>query len=203
MSRMNIVSVATLALAVLIASPFTTQAAAQVQPSPAAPEPLAPEPESWELTPFVGFAFAGNLENTPATFGAALGYGLTSRVTVEGDLSFVPGGTQGVISEFDTSLWALSANLLYHFVDDPDRDFTPYAAAGLGLLHGNADVENVTPLVEDDTSNVFSWNLGGGVKAAMNERWGIRADLRFFNGDEFAADHWRLYGGVIIRNIGG
>jgi hypothetical protein len=57
-------------------------------------------------------------------------------------------------------------------------------------------------MVEDDTTNAFSWNLGGGVKAAMNERWGVRADLRFFNGDDFAADHWRLYGGVIIRNIG-
>ena len=37
------------------------------------------------------------------------------------------------------------------------------------------------------------------VKTAMSERWGLRADLRFFNGDDFAPDHWRLYGGVVIR----
>jgi opacity protein-like surface antigen len=176
-------------------------ASAQAQPSPAAPEPMAPEPDTWEITPFVGFGFAGNLENTPAAFGAALGYGLTRRVSVEGDLSFVLGGTQGVITQFDTSLWAITGNILYHF-NDPDQDFTPYAAAGLGLLHGNADVEDITPLVDDDTSNAFSWNLGGGVKAAMNERWGVRADLRFFNGDDFASDHWRLYGGVILRGLG-
>jgi hypothetical protein len=28
------------------------------------------------------------------------------------------------------------------------------------------------------------------------------ADLRFFNGDDFAPDHWRLYGGVVIRQFG-
>lgn len=193
-----IIAIATLALALGLSG----SAAAQVQPSPAAPEPMAPEPESWDLTPFVGFGFAGNLENTPAAFGVALSYGLTGRVAVEGDLSFAPKGEQGVITQFDTSLWSLTANVLYHF-NEPDRDFTPYVAGGLGLLHGNADVEDITPIVEDDTSNVFSWNLGGGVKAAMNERWGLRGDLRFFNGDDFAPDHWRLYGGVIIRGIGG
>lgn len=193
---------ATLALVLALGGVASAQTAAQVQPSPAAPEPMAPQPESWELTPFVGFGFAGNLENTPAAFGAALGYGLTPRVSVEGELSFVPGGSQGVITEFDTSLWALTGNVLYHFANDPDRDFTPYVAAGLGLLHGNAEVEDVTPIVDDDTSNAFSWNLGGGVKAAMNERWGLRADLRFFNGDDFASDHWRLYGGVILRGLG-
>jgi opacity protein-like surface antigen len=198
MKEINRIAVITLALVVALAG----AAAAQVQPAPAAPEPMSPEPESWEVTPFVGFGFAGNLENTPAAFGAALGYGLTPRVSIEGDLSFVPGGTQGVIAEFDTSLWSLSANLLYHFINDTDRDFTPYAAAGLGLMHGNAEAEDITPIIDDDTSNVFSWNLGGGIKAAMNERWGVRADLRFFNGDDFASDHWRLYGGVTIRNLG-
>lgn len=198
MKRINRIAVFTLALCVALAG----GAAAQVEPDPAAPEPMSPQPESWEVTPFIGFGFAGKLENTPAAFGAAVGYGLTRRVSVEGDLSFAPGGRQGVIEEFDTSLWSLSANVLYHFVEDADRDFTPYAAAGLGLMHGNAEAEDLTPIADDDTSNAFSWNLGGGVKTAMNERWGLRADLRYFNGDDFAADHWRLYGGVIIRGIG-
>lgn len=56
----------------------------------------------------------------------------------------------------------------------PDANFTPYAAAGLGVLSGNADVENVTDLVDDDTSTVFGFNFGGGVKTAMNDNWGLR-----------------------------
>lgn len=172
-----------------------------VQPSPTAPDRLPPEPEAFSLTPFIGLGFSGNLENAPAAFGVALGYGLAPRLTVEGDLSFAPGGEQGVITQFDTRVWSLSGNVLYHFVPEA-QDFTPYVAGGLGLLSGNADIEAVTPVVDDDTSTVLAWNFGGGVKTAMNENWGLRADLRFFNGDDFAPDHWRLYGGVIFRRLG-
>ena len=70
------------------------------------------------------------------------------------------------------------------------------------MLSGDADIEEISPLVTDDTSTVLSWNFGGGLKTAMNERWGLRTDLRYFNGDDFAPDHWRLYAGVILRRIG-
>jgi opacity protein-like surface antigen len=196
------IACAAAALMAALAGPAWAQSTtSQVQPSPAAPEPLPPEPEGFNLTPFLGVGFSGNLENSPAAFGVAVGYGLTPRVVVEGELSFAPGGEQGVITEFDTSVWSLSANVLYHFIGEAEN-FTPYAVGGLGVLNGDADVENITPLVEDDTSSVFSWNLGGGVKTAMNENWGLRADLRFFNGKDFAPDHWRLYGGVVLRRIG-
>jgi opacity protein-like surface antigen len=170
------------------------------QPSPTAPQALDAEAEAFNLTPFVGFGFAGNLENTPGSFGVALGYGLSPRVGIEGDLYFAPGGEQGVVTPFDTSVWSLSANVLYHFLGN--EDFTPYAATGLGFLSGDADAENLTPLVTDDTSTVLAWNFGGGIKTAMNDRWGVRGDLRYFNGDDFAPDHWRLYAGVVLRRIG-
>lgn len=200
MRQVFTIAAATLTLALALSSPAAAQRTSPVQPSPTAPEPLPPEPEEFNITPFLGLGFSGNLENAPATFGVAVGYGLTSRVAVEGDLSFSPGGQQGEIFEFDTSVWSLSGNVLYHFT--PAQDFTPYVAAGLGILSGNADVEDFATVVDDDTSTVFGWNFGGGIKTAMNERWGLRADLRYFNGDDFAPDHWRLYGGVVIRGIG-
>jgi hypothetical protein len=50
---------------------------------------------------------------------------------------------------------------------------------------------------------VLAWSLGGGgVKTAMNQNWGLRVDLRFFDGDDLAPDHWRLYGRVILRRFG-
>lgn len=200
MRRYIISTAAALALFSALAGFASAQTTSGTQPAPAGPAPLPVEPEAFTLTPFLGFGFSGNLENTPATFGVALGYGLTPNVAVEADLSFAPGGEQGVITEFDTSVWSLSGNVLYHFT--PDLDFTPYVAAGLGILSGDADVEDLTPLVTDDTSTVFAWNFGGGLKTAMSERWGLRADLRYFNGDDFAPDHWRLFGGVVIRRIG-
>jgi opacity protein-like surface antigen len=157
------------------------------------------EPEGFTVTPFLGLGFAGDFENNPTAFGVAAGYGVTERVSVEGDLYFAPDGEQGELIEFGTSIWALSANVLYNFAGQ--TGFTPYVAGGLGMLSADADAEDLG-LTEDDTSTQFAWNWGGGVKSALSDRFGLRADLRFFNADDLAPDHWRLYGGVSIRNIG-
>jgi len=121
-------AVAILALSHALAAPASAQTP-QVKPSPQAPEALPPETEAFHLTPFVGLGFAGNLENTPGTFGAALGYGWTPRVTVEGDFFVAPGGEQGVIEAFDTNVWSLSANVLYHFIRESSRPTSPRASA--------------------------------------------------------------------------
>jgi opacity protein-like surface antigen len=96
-------------------------------------------------------------------------------------------------------VWSVSANLLYNFTGQ--TGFTPYVAGGIGVLGADADAEDLG-LAEDNTSTEFAWNWGGGAKTALSDRWGLRADLRFFNGDELVPDHWRLFGGVTIRNIG-
>ena len=160
--------------------------------------PLPPEPEGVTLTPFLGLGFAGDFENTPAAFGAALGYGMDNRVSVEGELFFAPGGEQGPLTEFDTSVTSLSANVLYHFSAE---EFSPYVTGGIGAMFAFTNASD-TGLVEDDNDTAFAWNWGGGIKTAMNERFGLRADLRYFNASDLVPDHWRLYGGVIIRQLG-
>lgn len=166
------------------------------EPSPDAPAPLGSEPESFNITPFVGLGMGGDFENTPATFGGAVGYGIDERWSVEGELAFTPSGEQGILAEFDTSVWTLSFNALYHFTAE---DFSPYLTAGLGVIGADAEINDVDI---DDSDTKFGLNFGGGLKTAMNEHWGIRADLRYFNGDDLAPDHWRLYAGVIFRRIG-
>jgi opacity protein-like surface antigen len=163
-----------------------------------APAPLPPEPDNFTLTPFIGVGFGGDLESAPATLGVAVAYGLTPRWAVEGDLHFEPDAEQGELFEFDTSLWALSANLLYHFTGER---VTPYVAAGLGFATVDANLED-TGLLADDTSTELVWNWGGGIKTALSERFGIRADMRYFTGDDLVPDLWRIYGGVVIRRIG-
>ena len=157
------------------------------------------EPEGFTLTPFIGLGFAGDFENSPTAFGVAGGYGITEHVSLEGDLYFAPDGEQGEPTEFGTSIWSLSANVLYNF--SGQTGFTPYLAGGVGMLSATAEAEDLG-LAEDDTSKEFAWNWGGGAKTALSDRWGLRVDLRFFNGDELVPDHWRLFGGVTIRNIG-
>lgn len=157
------------------------------------------EREGFSITPFVGLGFAGDFENSPTAFGVAAGFGITERVSIEGDLYFAPDGEQGELIEFETSIWSVSGNVLYNFAGQ--TGFTPYVAGGLGMLSADANAEDLG-LAADDTSTEFAWNWGGGVKSALSDRFGLRADLRFFNGDELAPDHWRLFAGVTIRNIG-
>lgn len=198
MKRIQMVgSTACAALLFVAGSAAAQQTPEPVRPAPTAPAPLPPEAESFNVTPFLGFGLGGDLENTPATFGAALGYGVNERWSVEGELAFTPGGEQGILTEFDTSIWTLSANVLYHFTAD---NFSPYVTGGLGLMGADADIP--ATIDADDSTTEFAWNWGAGIKTAMNQNWGLRADLRFFNGDDLAPDHWRLYGGVVIRRIG-
>ena len=73
-------------------------------------------------------------------------------------------------------------------------------AVGLGILSASTNADEVSN-IEDDTSTNFGWNWGGGIKAAVSPRFGVRADLRYFAGDDLAPDHWRLYGGVVLRRL--
>ncbi|MGE0594055.1 MAG: outer membrane protein [Vicinamibacterales bacterium] len=198
-----------LALVLALAQPSSAQQAntpllqqqTAAQPTQTAPDALPPDPGTFSVTPFVGIAFGGNLESTPGQFGIAAGYAMTERLTVEGEFFAAPGAEVGVLDSFETDIYSVSANILYHFLDSSEN-FTPYGAVGLGALIGNTDLAERFDDVEDDSSTALSFNVGGGVKAAMNERWGVRLDARYFNGDDFAPDHWRVYAGVIFRGIG-
>jgi len=180
-------------------APATPPAQPQ-QPTLTAPEP---ETEGFTLTPFLGGGFGGSLESGSVSFGLGVGYGVSERVTLEGELGILPSGTMGVPTEFDTSAWSLNANVLYHFT--AQEHFTPYATAGIGVLSANPDLsddvfDDVSATdASDDTS--FSWNLGAGLKSAFNDRLGIRGDLRYFNASGLAPDFWRLYAGLTVRGF--
>ena len=183
---------------VAASAPASAQTAPAAQEPEPAFSPLGPETEGFSVTPFLGAGFAGDFENSPAEFGVALGYGANERISLEAELGIGPNGSQGDVIAFDTSVWTLSGNVLYHFAQP---DFTPYVTAGVGVMGADNDIDDLFPDVDADTT-AFAWNLGGGLKTALNDRIGLRADLRYFNARDVAPDHWRAYGGVMIRGIG-
>lgn len=186
--------------ATFASAPASAQTTTTAQDPAPAFTPLAPEPEGLTLSGFLGVGFAGDYDNAPAAFGAALGYGANSNVSLEGEVAFVPAGEQGTLTTFDSSMFTLSGNVLYHFLGT--EQFTPYATAGIGMMNTDAEAEG-TDLIEDDTRFGFAWNWGGGLKTALSDRIGLRADLRYFNArEDLAPDHWRMYGGVVIRRLG-
>jgi opacity protein-like surface antigen len=160
---------------------------------PAAAQSVA-EPNTVTVTPFLSSSFgvSQNLDRSLG-FGAAVGYDFASFLGVEfefGHVFDVVGGDDNL----DWSLTNYSVNALYYF--DVPR-VTPYATFGIGWERSNPrfDVPDPLALVVGPSTEV-AWNIGGGVKAELTDRLIGRVDLRRFQVNDFAPDHWRLYGGL-------
>src|SRR5574338_712647 len=173
MHRLGILSkhmmavVVTAACAVLWASPAMAQA-----PGPAG------QVGHWNITPFIGAAFAGDLEGGSLALGAAAGYNWSRQITFEGEFSAVPSAREGVLLKFDANAWNLTGNVLYHFARE--RRFHPYIAGGSVSGHASADLSQTNAAIEraglDDTNTSFIVNAGAGVERALNDRVNLRGD---------------------------
>ena len=182
--------------AFFLAAPAMAQTTAQTPAKEPATAPL--EVERWTVTPFIGAGFSGDLENSPLNLGAALGYNVTSRVTIEGQFAYM-GAEQGDLVQFDTNVYTLDANVLYHFTEQfAERRWTPYVALGLGMIRANADIDTTDPIFQalDDSTTKLAVNFGGGVKTGISDNVQVRGDLRYYTGDDLAPSFWRATVGV-------
>jgi opacity protein-like surface antigen len=176
-----------------------TSARAQATQPGSAAGPV--EAGHWTVTPYATFPFAGDLEGGAAGLGIAGGYNWSSRIGIEADLEVVPTVTEGVLVTFDASTWNLTGNVLYHFRAQRDR-WTPFVVAGLGVGHGSTDVLSNDPILQqfgaNDSTTGLVTNLGGGLKYYLNDRFGLRGDLRYYTGHDLIPDHVRLSFGLGI-----
>ena len=153
------------------------------------------EPRSITATPFVGVSFGtGSGRNSSIGLGGAVGYDFTSNLGFEAELGHV----FDVVSDTDFVDWSItnvSFNAVYHF--DVVR-VTPYATFGLGFERSSLSLEgDVAPAIAlIPSSTEIAYNFGGGVKYRVGDKMLARADLRRFQANDFAPDHWRLYGGL-------
>lgn len=152
------------------------------------------EPRSVTVTPFVGVSFGtSNDLGSSLGVGFAVGYDWTRNLGFEFDLGHVF-DVAGDDDNLDWSLTNVSGNVVYHF--DVPR-VTPYATIGLGWERSSPDYDVPDPLaLTTGSTSEIAWNIGGGVKVPIGERLLARADLRRFQVNDSAPDHWRLYGGV-------
>lgn len=153
------------------------------------------EPDTVTVTPFLSASFGtSNDLGSSLGIGGAVGYDWTKNFGFEFEIAHV----FDVAGDDENLDWALTnyhANFIYHF-DTPY--VTPYGTFGLGWEHSNADLED--DLSDEDfdldSSTEIAWNIGGGVKFKLNDRMLARVDLRRFQVNDVAPDHWRLYGGL-------
>jgi opacity protein-like surface antigen len=153
------------------------------------------EPNTVTVTPFLSASFGtSNDLGSSLGIGAAVGYDWTKNLGFE----FEVGRVFDVAGDDENLDWALTnihGNVIYHF--DAPR-VTPYATFGLGWERSNVDLEDdlLDEDIDLDSNTEFAWNFGGGVKYELNDRVLVRADLRRFQVNDTAPDHWRLYGGL-------
>jgi opacity protein-like surface antigen len=192
-SRKPMVSV--LALALLVLGGGFVKAEAQQPPPPPQQQPsLFFDERAWEITPFIGIAFGGGLDTTPATGGVAVGYGGRGW-GFEGEIARLK-AEQGVPTPFEFTTWTVMVNGTYGF----EREgFTPYGLFGVGFQRVNADLSDVPGEFPDDSATEFAWNIGVGLKSMLTHRAGLRADARYVSGRNLAPNFVRLYGGFIWR----
>jgi opacity protein-like surface antigen len=89
---------------------------------------------------------------------------------------------------------ASSVNLVFDF--PALGRVTPYAVGGLGLeQYGFAT--GMPGAVIARRATAFTVNAGGGVRVPVDDKWGVRSDVRWSNGiGRDAPERWRLYNGV-------
>jgi hypothetical protein len=135
------------------------------------------------------------------SFGGSLGGPITDRLSLSGDLSYIPlGGSNVTIlgSSLRSSAKAFNfnGNLQYQF--NPFRSVVPYAGAGLGFLHSSFQTSSngLGSFSADGSSTDLYFNVGGGVRYYAKERWGFKPELMIFAGPN---TYVRFGGGIFYQ----
>jgi len=152
-------------------------------------------PGELTVTPYIGFGFSGDLDSATGAVGVAGAYNYNSRVSLEAEFNVLPSPENSGAVEVESTVWSLTANVLYHF--NKKNNFTPYALAGIGFGHSTVDVDGtILEGLVDASSTQFVANIGGGIERPFSDRLKFRGDLRYLFGGDTVPDYWRLSAGV-------
>jgi hypothetical protein len=183
--------------------------------------PAPPAAADWLITPFIGTTFGGQsavvqfdsdaVQAKHLLFGASVIW-LSDRILgFEADAAFVPGIFEDdnslnlVESSYGTTLTGSVVTTLPLSITR--ESLRPYLLGGAGLVR--ATQEDPACIFECETLSEAALQLGGGVIGFINDRTGLRFDLRqtrTFRRDEgplgdrrAKLSFWRATAGVVIR----
>jgi len=186
---------ALLLLPLMFSGLSATDASAQ---EPAAPEPQQEETESkFEISPFFGLRTAGSFRpetdepspdlefityrmSSAPTFGAFFDYNFTNNIAAEALWTYQGSKVVQETATLDGSvvpdedLFDMSINYLHGGIrySGGNEKYDPFVAAGVGVATFSPD--------GGDSFSKFSFTIGTGLIANINERIAIRAEARAF-----------------------
>ena len=156
-----------------------------------------------EISPFAGYLFGGRFPSGTnalfvnsvdvddhATYGARVGWNITSKVEVEAQVSrtetaFVSGGSRVLFSNGnETRLGDLTIDYLlgYGTFNFGHRRVVPYVTLGAGVARLDPDVCRgvLTPCRNPGSDTRFTASLGAGIKTFVTPHFGFRFDGRYY-----------------------
>lgn len=154
----------------------------------------APAQAQWVVTPFLGINLAGDAEFRRGGPGVSVAYfdGLLGfefdverynhfykdkNVTDLVDNNCGVGPASMSCVDLNTDAIGYMGNLVMPIRLTRAKNWRPYASAGLGLIHSwLTDPSNT---VVDTNQNNLAFNFGGGVMYSLNNRVGLRGDVRY------------------------
>jgi hypothetical protein len=152
----------------------------------------------WQLTPFLGLTFKGETtlldqERAAGTrhwnFGGAVAFVGSGPVGVEGLVVYTPGFFEqdnppvvdGVAPPdvVDSRSLAIMGNIVLTTPRNwNEYGLRPFVSGGVGLLRASAtDALELFPV----SASLLGYNIGGGAVGFLNDRVGLRFDLRYFS----------------------
>jgi hypothetical protein len=150
--------------------------------------PAAEARADWLLTPFVGTTFGAETTLLDLGGGADVAhwtFGITGALLsdqifgVEADLAWVPGFFEGEDQQDlvrESRVTTLFGNVIVAVPLAVTREsLRPYVIGGLGLVHLSRN--DLVPL-DDGGNSSLGLQLGGGALGFINDRTGLRFDLR-------------------------
>jgi len=162
----------------------------------------AQEPREIEANAQVGIVSG---IGTHGSFGGGIGVALTPRIQGYGELSYIPlGGSSSTFAapiglQTEGSARAFNFNVGGRYDFSRSGSMAPYAGFGLGILHSSSSFSSSfggTTISGGGSSNDFYFNVGGGLRYFVNDRWGWRPEFMVFAG---SSTYVRLGGGVFYQ----
>jgi opacity protein-like surface antigen len=154
-----------------------------------------PARAQWVVTPYLGINLAGDAEFRRGGPGVSVAY-FGSRFSFEFDVErynhfYRDKNVTGLVSnncgvgpagepctDLNTDAIGYMGNIAAPIRIAGAPNWRPYAAAGLGVIHSS--VTDPSGVVTDTNQNNFAFNVGGGVMHPLNNRVGLRGDVRYF-----------------------
>ena len=155
------------------------------------------EYRQYEITPFFGTRFGGNIDLSQQgnpnvdylKIKNSMDYGIMGSVTFwqnfQGEFMWnrqptslsahnPNDNTNSFVSNMNFDMYQF--DVLYQFLS-PGRKLRPFVVGGLGFSHYGVQPINGQSVL--NFSNRFAYNLGGGVKYFFTPHWGVRAEARW------------------------